>query len=298
MAVLIVVLVVVFATIDVLPGSGIRSVLGRDASEAQIAAREAALGLDRPLPVRFVTWLGGLLTGDLGTSVRGIPVSEMLASSFPNTVLLGGLAIVVTTVVAVCVGALWSFFPDSLPSRVLSSLTIAVIAIPEFVVAVALVLVFALLLGWLPAVTTTSPSGGPAGAAVLVLPVLALAIPQSGWNIRVARAALDEAAEMPHVAAAEFDGLTRREILLRHILPVAAPTLIASLATTVGMVLGGALVVETIFNYPGVGTVLAGAVNDRDAPVVAGVVALTGLVITAGLVVADLLRSWSVRGRA
>ena len=228
-AVLVVVLLAVFATIDVLPGSGIRSVLGRDATEAQIAARETALGLDRPLPIRFVNWLGGLVAGDLGSSVRGIPVSEMLASSFPNTVMLGGLAIVVTTVVAVGVGALWSFFPDSLPSRVLSSLTIAVIAIPEFVVAVALVLVFALLLGWLPAVTTTSPSGGPASVAVLVLPVLALAIPQSGWNIRVARAALDEAADMPHVAAAELDGLTRREILLRHILPVAAPTLIASL---------------------------------------------------------------------
>ncbi|WP_232016910.1 ABC transporter permease [Gordonia insulae] len=297
-AVLIVVLIVVFATVDLLPGNGVRAVLGRDATDAQIAAREAALGLDRPLPVRFADWLGGLIRGDLGTSVRGTSVNDMLTDKFPNTLILGGAAILVTAIAAVCFGALWSFFPRSVAARALSSTTIAVIAIPEFVIAVGLVFVFALLLGWLPAVTTTGPSGAPANAAVLVLPVLALAIPQSGWNIRVTRAALDEAAGMPHVAAAELDGLTRREILARHILPIAAPTLAASLATTVGMVLGGALVVETIFNYPGLGTVLAGAVTDRDAPVVAAVVALTGVVITMMLVLADLLRAWAIRTRA
>ncbi|WCB36915.1 ABC transporter permease [Gordonia polyisoprenivorans] len=295
---LLVVLLVVFATIDLLPGDGVRAALGRDATDAQVAAREAALGLDRPIPVRFGKWLAGLFSGDLGTSVRGTSVNEMLSTKFPNTLLLGGLALLVTAVTAVAFGALWSFFPRSLPARVLSAATIAVIAIPEFVIAVCLVFVFALVLGWLPAVTTTGPSGAPADAASLLLPVVALAIPQSGWNIRVTRSALDEAAQMPHVAAAELDGLTRREIILRHVLPIASPTIAASLATTVGMVLGGALVVETIFNYPGVGAVLAGAVTDRDAPVVAAVVALTGVVITGLLILADALRTWAVRGRA
>ena len=184
----------------------------------------------------------------------------MVAEKFPNTVLLGAIAILVTAIAAISIGALWSLFPHSIVARALSSVTLAVIAIPEFVIAVGLVFTFALILGWLPAVTTTSASGAPSDATVLILPVLALAIPQSGWNIRVTRA--------------------------------------ASLATTVGMVLGGALVVETIFNYPGLGTVLSGAVTDRDAPVVAGVVALTGAVITLVLMLADLLRNWAVRGRA
>lgn len=297
-AVLFIVLLVVFATVDLLPGSGVRAVLGRDATDSQIAAREASLGLDRPWPVRFAHWLGGLLRGDLGTSVRGMPVNDMVAEKFPNTVLLGAIAILVTAIAAISIGALWSLFPHSIVARALSSVTLAVIAIPEFVIAVGLVFTFALILGWLPAVTTTSASGAPSDATVLILPVLALAIPQSGWNIRVTRAALDEAAAMPHVAAAELDGLSRREIMTRHVLPLAAPTLAASLATTVGMVLGGALVVETIFNYPGLGTVLSGAVTDRDAPVVAGVVALTGAVITLVLMLADLLRNWAVRGRA
>lgn len=259
-AVLFIVLLVVFATVDLLPGSGVRAVLGRDATDSQIAAREASLGLDRPWPVRFAHWLGGLLRGDLGTSVRGMPVNDMVAEKFPNTVLLGAIAILVTAIAAISIGALWSLFPHSIVARALSSVTLAVIAIPEFVIAVGLVFTFALILGWLPAVTTTSASGAPSDATVLILPVLALAIPQSGWNIRVTRA--------------------------------------ASLATTVGMVLGGALVVETIFNYPGLGTVLSGAVTDRDAPVVAGVVALTGAVITLVLMLADLLRNWAVRGRA
>jgi len=294
---LLLVLALVFVAVDLLPGSAVKSALGRDATAEQIAAREHALGLDRALPVRFAIWLKGLLTGDLGTTVRGTPITDILAAKFPNTLLLGGLALVVTTAAAIVGGAVWAMRPRGAAARVLSPATTMVIAVPEFVIAILLVLAFSLGTGWFPAVTITDRAGAPADASMLVLPVLALAIPQSGWNIRVTRAALAEASLAPHVHAAELDGLARRHILLRHILPLALPTIATSLATSVGMLLGGALVVETIFNYPGIGSVLAGSVADRDAVLVASVVALTGAAITLVLLAADLLRAWSVKGR-
>ncbi|WP_225928474.1 ABC transporter permease [Rhodococcus opacus] len=297
LALLLIVLALVFVAVDLLPGSAVQAALGRDATPAQVAAREHALGLDRALPVRFATWIRGLVTGDLGTTVRGTPIADILASKFPNTLLLGGLAFVVTTVAAIIGGAVWAMRPRGVSARVLSPATTMVIAVPEFVIATLLVFAFSLGTGWFPAVTITDRAGAPADASMLILPVLALAIPQSGWNIRVTRAALDEAAQAPHVHAATLDGLPRRQILLRHILPLALPTIATSLATSVGMLLGGALVVETIFNYPGIGSVLAGSVADRDAVLVASVVALTGAAITLVLLAADLLRAWSVRGR-
>lgn len=297
-AVLVVLLAAVFAAVDLLPGNAARAVLGRGADGADIAAREHELGLDRPLPARFLDWLGGLLTGDLGRSARGLPVTDLLAAQYPNTVLLGGIALAVTALAAVALGSWWAVRPGGPAARILDSVSALVIAIPEFVLATVLVLVLALWTGWLPAVTTASSTGHPADASMLVLPVLALAIPQTGWNTRVVHSALADALRAPHVHAATLDGLPARHVLLRHVVPPALPTIAASLATTVGMLLGGAVVVETIFNYPGIGAVLAGSVADRDAPLVAGVVAVTGATIMLVLLAADGLRAWTVRGRA
>lgn len=294
---LLVVLIIVWSAVDLLPGNGVAAVLGRDATPEQIAAREHALGLDRPLPVRFASWLGGLFSGDFGTTVRGTSINALLDTKFPNTLLLGGVALAVTAAVALAGGAWWTLRPRGPVARVLGPATTMVIAIPEFVIATLLVFVFSLGTGWFPAVTQIDHAGRPAQWSMLVLPVLALAIPQSGWNIRVTRAALAEAGALPHVRAAELDGLSARRIMTHHVLPLAAPTIVASLVTSAGMLLGGALVVETIFNYPGIGSVLASSVTDRDASVVVSVVAVTGAAITLALLLADALRAWAVRGR-
>jgi len=175
-----------------------------------------------------------------------------------------------------------------------SATSTALVALPEFVVAIALVAVFCLWLPLLPATTVTSRTGSPSSPVMLVLPLAALALRQIGWNTRIVRAALTEQLHLPHVDAALLDGLSRRRIVLRYLLPGALPTITAGLATSVGMVLGGAVAVEAIFNYPGLGSLLAGAVRNRDTPLLAGVVALTGAVISAVLVTADLARLWSV----
>ncbi|MGW1738747.1 ABC transporter permease [Nocardia sp. NPDC001965] len=294
---LIALLAVVFVVVDLLPGNTARAVLGRDASNEQVAAKQHELGLDRPLPVRFWEWFSGAATGDFGTTARGRSVNELLAASFPQTLLLASLAMLATTVISLLLGAWWAARPGSLLARVLQPGSAFVIAVPEFVVATMLMIVFSLWLDWLPAVTFTDRSGYPASAHMLILPVLALAIPQAGWNLRVVRGALTDAGSAPHVDSAILNGLPEHTVLLRHILPFALPTIAMSLATSVGTLFGGALVVETIFNYPGMGAMIAGSVSDRDTALVAAVVALTGTTIMCILLIADVLRAWSNRGR-
>ncbi|MET9951752.1 ABC transporter permease [Streptomyces sp. NPDC006339] len=286
-----VLLAVLFAAIELLPGDAATATADRGESAADIAERRALLGLDRPVMERFTDWMTGLPTGDLGMSARGEPVVDLLARPFPNTLLLGGLALLVTLLASLALGGWAALRPGGRVDRVISATATGILALPEFVVAVALVLVFAQGLAWLPAVTLSDSDGAPASWQMLVLPVVALSIPQIGWNTRIVRAALADEARAPHVETAVLDGLPSHRVLTHHVLPGALPAIAAGLATSTGMLLGGAVVVETIFNYPGIGAVLAGAVTDRDSPVIAGVVAVTGAVITGVLLLADLVRA-------
>ncbi|MEU0104540.1 ABC transporter permease [Streptomyces sp. NPDC006129] len=290
-------LAAVFAAVELLPGDAADATSERGESAADLDRRRHLLGLDRPVAERFWDWMTGLPTGDLGTSARGEQVADLLARPFPNTLLLGGLALLLTLVASIALGCWAAARPGGPLDRAVSASATGILALPEFVVAVALVLVFALWTGWLPAVTLTDSDGSPASWRMLVLPVLALAVPQIGWNTRIVRAALADEARAPHIDTAVLDGLPRHRILVHHLLPGALPTIAAGVATSTGMLLGGAVVVETIFNYPGIGSVLAGAVADRDSPVIAGVVAVTGAVITGVLLLADLVRTWASGGR-
>ncbi|MEU0566910.1 ABC transporter permease [Nonomuraea sp. NPDC005983] len=292
-----VLLALVFAVVEALPGDAADATAERGESAADVARRRTLLGLDQPVFVRFLRWMAGLPTGDLGVSAHGEKVWNLLAGPLPNTLLLGGVALAVTVATALAVGCWAALRPGSVTDRVISASATAVLALPEFVIAVALVLVFALWTGLLPAATLAGADGSPATWTMLVLPVLALAIPQIGWNARIVRGAIADEARAPHVVAAVLDGLRPRRVLTHHLLPGALPAIAVGAATSTGMLLGGAVAVETIFNYPGVGALLAGAVADRDTPIIAGVVALTGLAITLVLLVADLIRSWAAGGR-
>ncbi|MBL1077457.1 ABC transporter permease [Nocardia sp. 2] len=283
-------LALIFVAVDLLPGDAAGAAAERGESAADTARRRAVLGLDRPVLERFWDWISGLPTGDLGTSARGVPVTELISGPFPNTLLLGGIALLLTAALALTLGCWAALRPGGAVDRVISGLATATLALPEFVVAVALAAILSLWAGWLPAVTLTDATGSPTDWSMLVLPVLALTVPQTGWNIRIVRAALADEAREPHVEAAVLDGLAPQRILFRHVLPGALPAVVTGLATSTGMLLGGAVVVETVFNYPGVGSVLASAVADRDAPLIAGVAALTGAVITLLLLAADLVR--------
>jgi peptide/nickel transport system permease protein len=292
-----VLLALVFGTVELLPGDAATTTSERGESAADTEERRRLLGLDRPVLERFWDWMSGLPTGDLGTSARGEKVTDLLSTAFPNTLLLGGLALLLTALLSVALGCWAALRPGGRVDRAVSGTATAVLALPEFVVAVALVLVLSLWTGWLPAVTIADADGTPASWEMLILPALALTIPQAGWNVRIVRAALADEARAPHVETAVLDGLPPHRVLTHHVLPGALPTITAGLATSTGMLLGGAVVVETIFNYPGIGSVLASAVTDRDSPVIAGVTALSGAVITGVLLLADLVRDLTAGAR-
>jgi peptide/nickel transport system permease protein len=294
LALLAVLLALTFLAVDALPSDAARATLDPEASSAEVAARRVQLGLDQPVVVRFVHWMGGLVQSDLGVTARGRPVWDVVGQPFGNTLILGGLALALTLVVSLALGGAAVLQPGSLLDRTVSSSATMLLALTEFVVAIALIVVLALWLPLLPAVTPASSDGLTTSAQTLVLPVLALALPQIGWNTRIVRAALAEQLHAPHVDSAILDGLSRRRILLHYLLPGAVPTIAGGAATSVGMVLGGTVTIEAIFNFPGIGSVLTGAIRDRDTTLVAGVVALSGLAITVVLVLSDLLRAWAV----
>ncbi|MGA5729962.1 ABC transporter permease [Streptomyces seoulensis] len=287
---LVLLLAIVFAAVEVLPGDAAGAAAERGESAADLAGRRHALGLDRPLWERFAGWMTSLPTGDLGTSARGQKVTALLADPLPNTLVLTGTAFAVTAVLSLLLGCWGAARPGRPTDRIIGHASTAAFAVPEFVVSAVLLLVLSLWTGWLPAVTVTGGDGTPASWTMLIMPVLALVIPQTGWNARVVRGALADQAATPHVEAAHLDGLPQRLILLRHQLPGAVPAIATGLATSTGLLFGGAVVVETLFNYPGIGTVLAGAVSARDTPVIAGVVICAGAVVSLVLLAADLVR--------
>nr|WP_228872569.1 ABC transporter permease [Streptomyces halstedii] len=295
---LFVLLALVFAAVELLPGDAAGAAAERGESAAGLAARRHLLGLDRPVWERFADWLTALPTGDLGTSARGQKVTELLADPLPNTLVLAVSAFVITVVLSLLLGCWGASRPGRPGDRLLSHTSTAAFAVPEFVVSAVLLLVLSLWTGWLPAVTVTGGDGKPATWTMLIMPVLALVIPQTGWNTRVVRGALADQASAPHVEAAHFDGLPPRRILLRHQLPGAVPAIATGLATSTGLLFGGAVVVETLFNYPGIGSVLAGAVAARDTPLIAGVVMCAGAVISLVLLAADLIRYATLGDRA
>ncbi|MFG2918812.1 ABC transporter permease [Kitasatospora sp. NPDC048298] len=291
LAMLVVLLAAVFAAVELLPGDAAGATSDRGATAADLTARRAAMGLDRPVTERFWDWMTGLPTGDLGTTARGQHVTDVLAGPFPNTLLLGSLALALSTVGALALGGWSTLRPGGRVDRTIDALSTAAFALPEFVVSVALLLLLSQWTGWLPAVTLTGPDGRPESWTMIVLPLLSLAVPQIGWNTRIVRGALADQAALPHVQAAVLDGLRRRRILSHHMLPGALPAIAVGIATSAGMLLGGTVVVETLFNYPGIGAILAGAITDRDTPLVAGVVAAAGAAISLLLLTADLVRT-------
>ncbi|MFJ9319619.1 ABC transporter permease [Streptomyces globisporus] len=293
-----VLLALVFSAVELLPGDAASASAERGESAADLAERRHLLGLDRPVWERFTDWMTALPTGDLGTSARGQRVTELLADPLPNTLVLALSAFVITVVLSLLLGCWAAARPGRLTDRAISHATTAAFAVPEFVVSALLLLVLSLWTGWLPAVTVTGGDGRPATWTMLIMPVLALVIPQTGWNTRVVRGALADQASTPHVEAAHLDGLPLNRVLMSHQLPGAIPAIATGMATSTGLLFGGAVVVETLFNYPGIGTVLAGAVAARDTPLIAGVVVCAGAVVSLVLLAADLIRYATLGARA
>ncbi|MFF7860226.1 ABC transporter permease [Pseudomonas monteilii] len=279
---------VVFIATQALPSDPARVILGPDAPLESILTLQRQLGLDQPILVQYLRWLGAALRGDLGVSLDSqVPVAQLLFGRLGHTLALlaGVLALVVP--VALLLGVSLALRRDSRLDRWSLSALILLKATPGFLLAIGLVLLFSMPgMGWLPAVSILDPQlplwrQWPS----LVLPVLALSLTALPYLTRMVRASMIEALESEYVIAARLRGIPERRIVWRHTLPNALTPAIQGVALTLRTLVGGALLAEVIFSFPGIGTALNAAIQMRDLPMIQGVV----LVITLAVVLINLL---------
>ena len=250
--------------------------------EANIAA---AYQLDEPLPVQFFSYLGGVLQGDFGPSFRyrDYTVSELIAGSFPLSLQVGGLAMLIALMFGIAAGSIAALYRDSWIDRSIMAVSLTGISIPVFVVAPLLVLVFSVSLAWLPAGWSST-----AGGARLVLPVIALALPQIAYIARLLRASLVDVLASDFIRTARAEGLTSGRILLRHALKPALLPVISYLGPAVASILTGSVVVEQIFGIPGLGQFFVTGALNRDYTLVLGIVVFYACLIVLFNLLVDL----------
>ncbi|MBB0242569.1 ABC transporter permease subunit [Streptomyces alkaliphilus] len=288
-ALLAVLSLLVFVGVDLLPGDPVTARLGPNATPERVAELRAARGLDEPVLTRYAQWLGGLLRGDPGTSFSGKPVSEMLADRVGHSALLAGLCVLLLVPVSLAAGLYAARRPGKPADRTVSTGALLLVSVPEFVIASGLVLLFAVGLGLLPAVSLIPAGDHPIRHPdMLVMPVLSLLLVASAYSIRVIRACAVSVLAGPRVEFLRLTGVRERTILRTAVVPAVLPVAVQVwLVTGVGLV-GGAVLVERVFAYPGVGDLLVTAVLGGDLPVVQAIVMILGAAMLLALVLADL----------
>ena len=267
---LLIVSMVVFAITAVLPGDAAQAALGQFATPEQVAALRIKMGLDQPGVVRYLSWLMNLLSGNFGESAsNAMPVTELVGSRFPNTLMLAGATALVSVPVALVLGIGSAMGRGGRLDGALSFITLALVAVPEFLVATLAVLIFAVNLGWLSALSYASETHSPLEfIRTYALPVMTLCCVIVAQMARMTRAAVIDQLDSPYVEMARLKGVSPVRIVLRHALPNAIGPIANAIALSLSYLLGGVVIVETIFNYPGVASLMVDAVTNRDMALV------------------------------
>src|SRR5882762_4174783 len=282
--------IAVFLLIRLIPGDPALVLLGEGADAASLAGLRADLGLDRPLPLQFVSWFRHALQGDLGRSiVSGEPVSELILQHFGLTAAVVLVAVTLATVIAAMAGLIAAWRQNSVIDLAVIGAATVVLAIPSFWLGLVLLLLFGLKLGWLPFVGYIPFSESAVQAMLfLVMPVVTLTITESGVLTRMMRSSSIDVLQLDYVTHARAKGLSERVVLTRHVFPNAfAPTL-TLVGLTLGHLLGGIAVVETVFTLPGLGRLMVDSVLARDYPVIQGCLLFTAFVYVVVNLVVDL----------
>lgn len=279
-----------YSAVFVIPGDPASVALGPRASEAMRQALMERMGLDQPFHVQLASFFGNLLRGDLGMDVLSRrPVGTIIAEVLPNTLMLAAAAIGWAMVLGIPLGCLAVIYRDSLIDRFAGVLSVSVIAIPSFVVAIYALLIFAVHLRWLPAVGAGTPGDVMSQVKALILPAFAVGLGWIGYLARLVRASMLEVMSEGHIRTARAYGLAERRIIFRYALPIAIVPTLALIAVGLGGILSSAVFAEIIFSRPGIGNLTYNAVVSRNYPVVMGAVLATTAVYITVIIIADLL---------
>ena len=301
LAIVLGVVALTFVLLQLAPGDPVLRLLGPTATPEQIETQRTALGLDRPLPMQFAGWLRRFVTGDWGTSIAaGRPVAELIGDAWPATVLLVGTSLTLSYLLGIAIGAFQASRGGSAADTAVSLATVTLFAMPGYWLALMLVMLFTYRFGALPAF-------GAAGLDAdflsgrdqvidrlrhLALPLLTLTLLGLAGTARYVRGAMLDVLDEQHVVTAMAKGLSRGTVLRRHVLRNALVPVVTLLGLSLPALFSGAVFVEAVFAWPGVGGVLVGAVQARDYPVILAATAVSALLVVIGNALADLLVAW------
>ncbi len=285
--------VLVFCTIQLLPGDVGRSILGPLASPAAVAHLNHQLGTDKPALTQYKDWVTGILHGDFGTSQKlQVPVRPQLTAALRHSFELAFLAFVIVVPLSLVGGVSAALKVGRSVDRGITTTGISLSAVPEFVTGMLLIVVFGIWLGVLPTTATWDPGAGLwTQFQHLLLPAIALSCVLFGYISRMARAGMVEALDSDYVRTAVLKGLPYRTVVRRHAMRNALLPTITVIATQLGYLIGGLVVVEILFNYQGIGLLILNASRAHDVPMLEGGVIVVGTVYLAATLIADVLYS-------
>jgi peptide/nickel transport system permease protein len=284
----------VFVGTQLLPGNVAQRIAGPFATDEAVERLAKELGTDRPLVVQYGDWIWGAVRGDLGMSARlSRPVTELLGRALVNSAKLASVAFVIVVPLSIFGGVLAALRRGKLTDRLITVGGLSATVIPEFVSGIVLILVFAIWLNWLPG-TAAAPSGAGVITQIrhLILPAIPLVLVLFGYIAKITRAGVVEAMDADYTRTAILKGLPRRQVIRREVLRNALLPTIAVVASQVGYLLGGLVVVEVLFNYQGVGRLLFDAAQKADFPLLAGGVLVVAVTFQVSMLLADLAYSW------
>ena len=290
-ATLLLVTILAFVAFSIIPGDPTSSILGVEATPEQIAALRERLGLDLPIWQRYLHWLGGLLTGDLGESYNyGMPVAQLLATCVTHTLTLAVLAFVLIVAISLPLGIIAARYEGGVVDRVLTILNQITMSVPNFVAGILLVYVFGLVLRlFQPGAIVSPQTGWGPYLWYMLFPALAVALPRSAMTVKMLRGAILSELGQDYIRTAYSKGNSKTSALWRHVLRNAMIPVVTFLAMTVADIMAGSIVVEQVFGIPGLGKMLVTSIGNRDYPVVQAIVVLIATVVVVCNFAADLL---------
>jgi peptide/nickel transport system permease protein len=285
--------VIVFFGAQILPGNVARRILGPFADQRAVESLNRQLGTDKPLLTQYWNWISHFFQGDLGSSLAyHVPVSSLIGSALTHSLKLAALAFVLVVPLAVLGGVVAALKRDRAVDRIVTLAGLSLTVVPEFVTGIMLILVFGLWIDVLP-VSANAPDGSGFFTQLryLLLPALTLVVLLFGYIARITRAGTIESLDADYTRTAFLKGLPRRTVIRRHVLRNSLLPTIAVIATQTGYLIGGLVVIETLFNYPGMGRLIFTAANQKDFPLLESAVLIVGIVFLVATLLADLAYS-------
>ncbi|SPU00541.1 oligopeptide ABC transporter permease [Lysinibacillus capsici] len=285
--------IITFGVFQILPGDPVRTMLGTEADPTQIENLRSELGLDRPLYEQYVDWMKGLLTGQLGNSIRfSMPVKELLFDRLPVTMSLAGLTLIIVLIISLPLGMFAARRQNKLSDVSLSTVTQIGMAVPSFWLGMMLILYIGLqfsffkISGYIP--WTQSVAGA---LSTLILPALTIAIPQIAVNFRYVRTAILEQVQLDYVCTIRSKGMSEQNVMYKHVLKNSMIPILTVFGLIMAEVVAGTIIVEQVFSLPGIGQLLITAISNRDFPLVQGIVMYITVAVVMINFIVDVLYS-------